>query len=137
MVRRGKKEIVTVDVYKENYVPLKEKASAKRYGVAEYVNHRLEMALKRDEFLSSLAPHLSVDSSEGDLIVIRDDGLRGFVELRLREGALYCDHDRTTDCYHTRFAWASNEIIGLFETDKKKRERARVDRAAKALVLLA
>lgn len=121
MVRRGKKEIVTVDVYKENYIPLKHEAHAKRYGVAEYVNHKLQLALERERFLHSYAPHLSVDSCEGDIIVIRDDSIRGFVELRLRDNSLQCDHDNTTDCIHTRFAWASNEIVNFFRGAGKKK----------------
>lgn len=114
MVKRGGKEIVTVNIYKENYEILKKKAYSKRYTAEEYINSLLSINIEKDAFLARYAPHLSLDSmQEPNLIMLMDTDKRGLVDVRVIDGELHCDDHKTTDCVHTHFVWAMPEVAKL------------------------
>jgi len=111
---KGEAQTVTVDIDKAVYEEIKKKAAQKRYFVKNYVNEALRMMVEKDRFLERYAPHLSLDDlQEPNVIVLKDTEKRGLVDVRVVDGELRCDVDRTTDCVHTHFAWALQEVAKL------------------------
>jgi hypothetical protein len=58
MVKRGGKEVITVEIFKETYEAMKVIANKKRWSTKDYINTALVEAIERDKFLQSYAPSL-------------------------------------------------------------------------------
>ncbi len=113
MVKRGGKEIKTVEIYEETYKYYKKKAEENRYDIKEIINELLDDLIKKEMFLSRIAPFLSVESTELDKMILKDSKKREFIDIFLKDCVLYCDKDKKTDCIHTRFAWAIPEMAKM------------------------
>jgi hypothetical protein len=117
-VRKGESQsvsqTVTVDIDKEVYEEIKQKAVQKRFFVKDYVNSILKMNVEKDKFLERYAPHLSVDEmQEPNVIILKDTERRGLVDVRVVDSELRCDADESTDCVHAHFVWALPEVAKL------------------------
>ena len=55
MVKRGGKEVITVEIFKETYDTMKAIATKKHWGTKDYINNVLLEAIERDKFLYSYA----------------------------------------------------------------------------------
>jgi len=75
MVKRGGKEVITVEIFKETYDAMKVVAARKRWSAKDYINTVLMEAIERDKFLRSYAPSLSKVGYEDDILFIRDKSL--------------------------------------------------------------
>lgn len=53
MVKRGGKEVITVEIFKETYDTMKVIATRKRWSAKDYINTVLMEAIERDKFLQS------------------------------------------------------------------------------------
>jgi hypothetical protein len=119
MVKRGGKDIVTVDVYRENYIALKAKATKERYDMKEYINHILKSYLDKGYLIEEMAPHLNIDSIQDNTITLKDNKTKNLVDVLYVGGELQCETDKATDCIHTRFVWASPELAKVAKSKKK------------------
>jgi hypothetical protein len=72
MVKRGGKEVITVEIFKKTYDAMKHVATRKRWSAKDYINAVLMEAIERDKFLQSYAPSLSKVGYEDDILFIRD-----------------------------------------------------------------
>src|SRR5690606_39324369 len=63
MVKRGGKEVITVEIFKETYDVMKANAEKKRWNTKDYINTVLMEAIERDKFLQSYAPSLDRKST--------------------------------------------------------------------------
>jgi hypothetical protein len=107
MVKRGGKEIVTVDIYKETYDVLKERAKLDRYEVKEYINKILSSEVEKAKFLLKYMPSLSYAGKLDDMsmLFIKDKKIGDQVDVYVNdEGRLHCEYDGSDDCVHVQFA---------------------------------
>ncbi|MDE2589556.1 MAG: hypothetical protein KGL95_07820 [Patescibacteria group bacterium] len=107
MVKRGGKEIVTVDIYKEIYDALKERAKLERYEAKEYINKILLGEMERAKFLLKYMPSLSLAGKLDDMsmLFIKDKKIGDEVEVYVSdEGKLHCEYDESDECVHVQFA---------------------------------
>jgi hypothetical protein len=114
MVRRGGKEVITVEIFKETYDAMKAIATKKRWSTKEYINTVLLETIERDKFLRSYAPSLSKVGYEDDILFIRDAKLGKTAEIYLRDRALYCNICDSRDCVHIHYAFALPEMAKLY-----------------------
>ena len=118
-VKRGGRSVVTVEIFLENYEKMKKRAIQKRLNIKEYVNDFLQVYLEKEEFLSRVAPSLSVDSYEGNRITLKKKIL---VDVFYVNGELQCEIDQTNNCIHTKFIWMIPEISNIKTNGSKIKE---------------
>ncbi len=123
MVKRGGKEIITVDIEKDIYEALKIKAETGRYTVKEYINNILRIDAERAEVLLKALPRLSmVGYKKNSMIFVGDKKAEdGSADVFVIDGKLYCDECESYDCEHAQFAALQPEAIELLKHDKKLR----------------
>ena len=114
MVKRGGKEVITVEIFKETYDAMKVIATRKRWSAKDYINTVLVEAIERDKFLQSYAPSLSKVGYEDDILFIRDIKLGKTAEIYLRDRSLYCNVCECKDCIHIHYALALPEVAKLY-----------------------
>jgi hypothetical protein len=114
MVKRGGKEVVTVEIFKETYETMKTIATKKRWSTKDYINTVLLEAIERDRFLRLYAPSLSKVGYEDDTLFIRDAKLGKTAEIYLRDRSLYCNVCHSKDCVHIHYAFALPEMAKLY-----------------------
>ena len=114
MVKRGGKEVITVEIFKETYEAMKVIANKKRWSTKDYINTALVEAIERDKFLQSYAPSLSKIVYEDDTLFIRDAKLGKTAEIYLRNRVLYCNVCECNNCVHIHYALALPEIAKLY-----------------------
>jgi hypothetical protein len=114
MVKRGGKEVITVEIFKETYDAMKVIATRKRWSTKDYINTVLMEAIERDKFLQSYAPSLSKVGYEEDILFVRDAKLGKTAEIYLRDRSLYCNVCESKDCVHIHYALALPEVAKLY-----------------------
>ncbi|HEX6281983.1 MAG TPA: hypothetical protein VFZ67_07110 [Nitrososphaera sp.] len=114
MVKRGGKEVITVEIFKETYDAMKFIATRRRWSAKDYINTVLMEAIERDKFLQSYAPSLSKVGYEDDILFIRDSKLGKTAEIYLRDRSLYCNVCESKDCVHIHYALALPEVAKLY-----------------------
>jgi hypothetical protein len=114
MVKRGGKEVITVEIFKETYDAMKVIATGKRWSTKDYINTVLVEAIERDKFLQSYAPSLSKVGYEEDILFVRDAKLKETAEIYLRDRSLYCNICESKDCVHIHYALALPEVAKLY-----------------------
>lgn len=121
-VKRGGRSVVTVEIFLENYEKIKQRAVQKRLNIKEYVNDFIQLYLEKEEFLTRVAPSLSVDSYEGNRITLKDVKKKILVDVYYVNGDLQCEVDQSTNCIHTKFIWMIPEISKIKTNGKKIKE---------------
>jgi hypothetical protein len=114
MVKRGGKEVITVEIFKETYDVMKATASKKRWNTKDYINTVLTEAIERDKFLQTYAPFLSKIGFEDNILFVRDAKLGKTAEVYLRDRTLYCNVCDSKDCMHIHYALALPETAKLY-----------------------
>jgi hypothetical protein len=114
LVKRGGKEVVTVEIFKETYEVMKSVAEKKRWNTKEYINSVLKEAIDREKFLQAYAPFLLRVGYEGNVLFIKDSKVGKTAEIFLREQVLYCNLCESKDCIHIHYSLALPEISRLF-----------------------
>jgi hypothetical protein len=114
MVKRGGKEVITVEIFKETYDTMKAIATKKHWSTKNYINNVLLEAIERDKFLYSYAPSLSKLGYEDNILFIRDAKLGKTTEISLRNRSLYCNVCNSKDCVHIHYAFALPEMAKLY-----------------------
>jgi hypothetical protein len=114
MVKRGGKEVITVEIFKETYDVMKATAAKRRWNTKDYINTVLMEAIERDRFLQAYAPFLSKIGFEDNILFVRDSKLGKTAEIYLRDRTLYCNVCESKDCIHIHYALALPEITKLF-----------------------
>ena len=114
MVKRGGKDVITVEIFKETYDVMKANAEKKRWNTKDYINTVLMEAIERDRFLQSYAPSLSKIGYEDNILFIRDAKKNKTAEIYLRDRALYCNVCEEKNCVHVHYALALPEVAKLF-----------------------
>jgi hypothetical protein len=114
MVKRGGKEVITVEIFKETYDVMKVIATRKRWSAKDYINTVLMEAIERDRFLQSYAPSLTKIGYEDDILFIRDIKLGKTAEIYIRDRSLYCNVCQCKDCVHIHYALALPEVAKLY-----------------------
>jgi hypothetical protein len=114
MVKRGGKEVITVEIFKETYEVMKAIATKRRWNTKDLINTVLAEAIERDRFLQSYAPYLSKIGYEDNVLFIKDSKFGKTAEVYLRDRALYCNICESKDCVHIHYALALPEVAKLF-----------------------
>ena len=114
MVKRGGKEVITVEIFKETYDVMKATATKRRWNTKDYINTVLTEAIERDKFLQTYAPFLSKIGFEDNILFVRDSKLGKTAEIYLRDRTLYCNVCESKDCLHIHYALALPEIAKLY-----------------------
>lgn len=114
MVKRGGKDVITVEIFRETYTIMKSEAERKRRNTKEYINSILKDAIDRDKFLQAFAPSLMRVGYEGNILFIKDSRMGKTAEVYLRDQTLYCNICESNDCTHIHFALALPEAAKLF-----------------------
>ena len=114
MVKRGGKEVVTVEIFKETYDVMKATATKRRWNTKDYINTVLLEAIERDKFLQTYAPFLSKIGFEDNILFVKDSKLGKTAEIYLRDRTLYCNVCESKDCLHIHYALALPEIAKLY-----------------------
>jgi hypothetical protein len=114
MVKRGGKEVFTVEIFRETYEVLKSVAEKKRWNTKEYTNSVLKDSIDRERFLQAYAPFLQKVAFEGNILFIMDTKIGKTAEIYLREQLLYCNLCESKDCIHIHYSLALPEIAKLY-----------------------
>jgi hypothetical protein len=114
MVKRGGKEVVTVEIFKDTYDTMKSTAEKMRWNTKEYINSVLAEALERDKFLQAYAPYLSRVAYQENILFIRDVKKNKTAEVFLKDRALYCGLCESKDCVHIHYAFVLPEVTKMF-----------------------
>lgn len=114
------RKTVTIDISYDNYIKAKTEAQKKNLQLKQIVNKRLEEAFEKEEFLSRVAPFMSIDSYEGNRIMIKDVQNKVLVDVFYKDGDLFCEVDNTCSCKHTRFVWMAPNISKILPWKKIK-----------------
>ncbi len=114
MVKRGGKEVVTVEIFKDTYDTMKSTAEKMRWNTKEYINSVLAEALERDKFLQTYAPYLSRVGYQENILFIRDAKKNKTAEVFLKDRALYCGLCESKDCVHIHYAFVLPEVAKMF-----------------------
>jgi hypothetical protein len=114
MVKRGGKEVVTVEIFKDTYDTMKSTAEKMRWNTKEYINSVLSEALERDKFLQTYAPYLSKVAFQENILFIRDAKKNKTAEVFLKDRALYCGLCESKDCVHIHYAFVLPEVAKMF-----------------------
>ena len=122
MVKRGGREVITVEIYRDTYESMKNEAGKKRWNTKEYINSILREALERDRFLQVFAPSLTKVGYEGNVLFVKDSKMGKTSEIYLREQTLYCSVCDSKDCIHIHYAIALPETAKLFLKRPSKRD---------------
>ncbi|HKU48479.1 MAG TPA: hypothetical protein VJP79_00890 [Nitrososphaera sp.] len=126
MVKRGGKEVVTVEIFKETYDIMKSAAQKNRWNTKEYINSVLESVVEREEFLRSYMPYLGKVGYESSILFIRDSKLQKTAEVQLlKDRTLYCSICESKDCMHIHYALALPEIVKLYLKKPRGQNSAR------------
>lgn len=107
MVKRGGRDVVTVEIYKENYQYFKEHAIKKKREIKEYINEILELNVKKDEMLQKYILHIEKIGVTNDVLYIKDHKKNKIIEVRIMDGELSCSDN---DPIYLQFAWALPEL---------------------------
>ena len=94
---------------------------ATRISLASTIEDLLVPELERNESLRHYAPFLEQIGVNEDGIVIKDNRLMRIVELRVKEGELYCDLDRGKSCVHIGFAWSIPKVYKVMKEHGSRR----------------
>lgn len=86
-----------------------------RISLASTIEDLLVPELERNEVLRRYAPFLEPIGVVDNVITIRDNRLMRIVELRVKEGKLYCDLDRGKSCVHIGFAWSIPKVYKVMK----------------------
>lgn len=114
MVKRGGKEVVTVEIFKETYDLMKAIAAKKHWNTKDYINTVLAETIERDRFLQAYAPYLFKVGYEDNILFIKDSRLGKTAEIYLRDKALYCNVCKSKDCVHIHYTLALPEVAKLY-----------------------
>jgi hypothetical protein len=107
MVKRGGKEVITVEIFKETYDTMKAIATKKHWSTKDddYINSVLLETIERDKFLYSYALSLSKVHYEDNILFIRDAKVGKTAEIS-QDRSLYCNVCNSKDCVHIHYAFA-------------------------------
>ena len=114
MVKRGGKDVITVEIFRDTYEIMKSVAEKKRWNTKEYINSVLKDAIDREKFLQAYAPFLLKVGYEGNILFIKDSKLGKTAEIYLRDQTLYCNICDSSDCIHIHYALALPEAAKLY-----------------------
>jgi hypothetical protein len=88
----------------------KKAAEERRYNTKEYMNTILKYNLMRLDFLEKQLPNLSIDSCENGRVRLKDSKEMKLIEVYFVGNEFRCELDKSTNCIHTKFLWASPEV---------------------------
>jgi hypothetical protein len=114
MVKRGGKEVITVEIFEETYEIMKSVAEKKHWNTKEYINSVLKESIDRDLFLQAYAPFLLKVGYESNILFIKDSKIGKTAEIYLRGQVLYCNLCESKDCIHIHYSLALPEIAKLY-----------------------
>jgi hypothetical protein len=114
MVKRGGKEVITVEIFKQTYDAMKTNAEKLKWNTKEYINSVLSEAIERDRFLQSYAPNLSKVGYQDNILFIRDAKIGKTAEVYLKDRGLYCGLCESKDCIHIHYAFALPEVAKMY-----------------------
>ena len=114
MVKRGGREVITVEIFRDTYEIMKSVAGKKRWNTKEHINSVLREAIDREKFLQAYAPYLLKVGYEGNILFIKDSKNGKTAEIYLREQMLYCNICESKDCIHIHYALALPETAKLY-----------------------
>ena len=114
LVRRGGKEVVTVEIFKETYEIMKSVAQKNRWNTKDYINSVLQGAVETDKFLKAYMPFLSKVAYESNTLFIKDSKTKQIAEVQLRDRMLFCNVCESNDCIHIHYALALPEAAKLY-----------------------
>lgn len=114
MVKRGGKDVITVEIFKQTYDAMKVSASRLKWNTKEYINSVLAEAIERDKFLQTYAPNLSKVGYQDNILFIRDAKAGKMAEVYLKDKALYCGLCESKGCIHIHYAFALPEVAKMY-----------------------
>jgi hypothetical protein len=118
VINRGGKKVVTVDILQDNYNKVKAKAIVKKMKVRQVVNDMIADALAKEEFIARVAPFLSIDSYQDNIITVKDVHQKVLIDVYYKEGDLWCEKDENNHCAHTKFVWMAPEIARMVNPNR-------------------
>jgi hypothetical protein len=114
LVKRGGKEVITVEIFKQTYDTMKTNAEKLKWNTKEYINSILAEAIERDRFLQTYAPSLSKVGYQDNILFIRDAKAGKTADVFLKDKVLYCGLCESKDCIHIHYAFALPEVAKMF-----------------------
>lgn len=122
MVKRGGKEIVTVDIEKDIYETIKKKAGIGRFTVKEYINNILREDANRAKILLKSMPRLTMEGyKKNSMIFVGDEKVDdGLADVFVVAGRLHCEFCDSFECEHVQFASLQPEALHLLKYEKKQ-----------------
>lgn len=110
MVKRGGKEVYTVEIDKKNYDGIKKKAVQENSTVKEFINRILDRELKKEKLLEYSEIQL-IGSAGVDTVVLRERKTKQNIDITVGKGTLYCNSCKSKECIHTQLALLIPKVV--------------------------
>src|SRR5579883_3451760 len=91
MVKRGGKEVITVEIFRETYDIMRANAEKKHWNTKDYINTVLAEVIEKDKFLQTYAPYLFKVGFNDNILFIKDSKVDKTAEIYLKDRVLYCN----------------------------------------------
>jgi len=109
----NKRGHVTVEIKKDTYQILTNKAIKSNMSIRELVNSVLLRDIENEKFLKRIAPALSLIHITDQDVLIRDENNKKsrVIQISIHNGSYWCDVDDSNNCKHIRFMLILPESI--------------------------
>jgi len=103
----------TIDFDPELYQLITNESKKTNISIKQLANDIVKANFEKYEFLKMVAPKISFMSMESDVLSLKDETAKKsrLVEIRIKNGKLYCDLDESPDCDHIHYALTLPELL--------------------------
>lgn len=105
--------VKTVDIEPELYQLITDKTEKTNISIKQFINDIIKANFEKYEFLKMVAPKVSFISIESDVLLLKDEHVKKsrLVEIKIKNGKLYCNLDESQNCEHIHYALTLSELL--------------------------
>ena len=94
-----------------------------KLSLSKWTEKYLWDVVEENEAWRGYMPFLQEEEITEEGIFIRDNRLNRLVQLSIKEGDLFCDLDRASNCVHIGFAWSIPQVYRAMKEHGRKQPK--------------
>ena len=94
-----------------------------KLSLSKWTEKYLWDVIEENEAWRGYMPFLQEEEITEEGIFIRDNRLNRLVQLSIKEGDLFCDLDRASNCVHIGFAWSIPQVYRAMKEHGRKQPK--------------
>jgi len=94
-----------------------------KLSLSKWTEKYLWDVVEENEAWRGYMPFLQEEEITEEGIFIRDNRLNRLVQLSIKEGDLFCDLDRASNCVHIGFAWSIPQVYRVMKEHGRKQPK--------------